>query len=305
MEIPSRKLDCIKWLERHRGVRKRFCNKLVKRKDWDLFDSTLHHRSLWAYYGKKWGFFWKFPTQSRIILEDFAKQNFSKLRKVVNTIVFGKSKIIYIVGARGEGKTCLAFYLAEMIHSKRPKYKIYAVGEGINKIYPEWIGYRDRMQDVPNNSFIILDEAAIRYAAREFYKDTNILLGKYLAIARHKGLSVLFITQHVGLIDINITRLRDIVIWKKSNDYSLREKGARSGRKEKQFWDLVRWNMQPRQVEEALFEYPAKKKFIKFRSPLPSFWTEKMSTLFSDFQPEQAEDDVKDKKKSQRRVITV
>jgi hypothetical protein len=236
-----------------------------------------------------WGiigyFFNKNPIQSKIILDDYSKANDTKQEEVLNILMEGKSKIIYIVGARGWGKTCTCAWFCDGMYKLNPKIKIYFVGEGVKKIFPEWVSYADKIQDVPNGSFIVVDEASIRYSAREFYKEANIVLGKLMAIARHKELSVLFITQHVGLIDINITRLRDIIIWKKSNDYGLSERRSEGGRanKQKKFFDKIRMNMAPRKIDEVLFEYPAEKRFIHFTHNMPDWWNEEISKSFEKF----------------------
>lgn len=235
-----------------------------------------------------WGlierFFIQNPIQARVILDDFIKDNDTKTNQVADLIIGGKSKITYIIGARGSGKTCFAGWLLDKIHEKDEYQKIFVVGEDIIQDFPSWIQYVDKIQDVPNGSIILLDEASIRYSAREFWREANIILGKYLAIARHKEISVIFITQHGALVDVNVTRLRDCIVWKKSNDYTLSERGGSSrGNREQRFWNKVRYNMAPRQQNEALFEYPAMKRFIHFKHGPPEWWNEKLSKLFKDF----------------------
>lgn len=247
-------------------------------------------------------FFLENPIQTKMILDDFTKGNDAKQDIVLNIIMSGKSKIIYICGGRGQGKSVLAYWIAEQIHNRAKWIPIYCVGVDINKVFPNWIRYADNITDVPNGSFIILDEASIRYNAREYQKDANIVLGKMLAIARHKDLSVVFITQHVALMDINITRLRDMIIWKKSNSYSYSEKGSKNTREDR-FFSKVRMNMSPRNKNETLFEYPAEKRFIHFLHDVPTFWTEEMSTSFKDYKFEQKEVQVKNKSNNKLKGI--
>jgi len=227
-------------------------------------------------------FFFENPIQARTIINDFLKTNEQKQNKVIDILMEGKSKIIYIVGGRGQGKTVLAFWIVEQIHLIDLLYPIYIVGEGIIKQFPAWINCCENIKDVPNGAFVILDEASIRYSAREFYKEANMLLGKLLAIARHKDLSIIFITQHTGLIDINILRLRDIILWKKMNSYSI---GERTEKRTDEFWGKVRTKMSPRAREETLFEYPAERRFINFSHSTSDFWNENMSTMFRDYNP--------------------
>lgn len=45
-------------------------------------------------------FFYQNPIQAKVILEDFQKSNDEKLEEMIRVFVYGKSKIVYIVGAR-------------------------------------------------------------------------------------------------------------------------------------------------------------------------------------------------------------
>jgi hypothetical protein len=96
-----------------------------------------------------------------------------------------------------------------------------------------------------------------------------------LATIRHRNSSAIFLTQHTGLADKNIKRLRDILWWKRSNSYELIE--DESNRGNRNHWSGVRQKMVPREKNENLFEYPAKREFIKFTHELPDCWSEGLS----------------------------
>lgn len=228
-------------------------------------------------------FFFDNPIQAKVILKDFSKSNDQKLRLVAQIFIMGKSKIVYIVGARDSGKTATAFMFAESVHYEigRP---IYYIAPPVKKeILPKWCRVVATIQEAPNGCFAIIDEASIQYHSREFYTKESIDMSKILAIARHKDIFLIFITQDTALADVNIRRLRDIVIWKRSNDYSLTERGSRYA-KEQTFWKKVRSMMSPRDKPECLFEFPAQRRFIHFAHPLPECWTEELSKSWSDYQ---------------------
>lgn len=253
------------------------------------------------------GFFYDNPIQAKVILEDYRRDNAVKQRIVLGCILDGKSKLILVIGGRGQGKTCLAGWIMERIQDTDNKLPIYVVGEGVLHIFPEWVKYADKIEQVPNGAFIILDEASIRYNSRDFFKDANKLLGKMMAIARHKDISVVFITQHPQLIDINILRLRDLTLWKKMNSYDISERGTGKSSKGDKFWNKVRMNMAPRTKKETLFEYPAEKRFINFTSPEPIFWNDRISKSFQNFKFEEDNKEVKDNivKKGKKEVIYI
>jgi len=221
-------------------------------------------------------FFFQNPVQARVILQDFSKTNDAKMSTILDIFLKGKSFIIYIVGGRGSGKTCTAFMIVEEIHNKTGR-NIYYVGSGVNTdVLPSWCKYKEDVQSVPNGAIAILDESGIQFNAREFSSKGNIAMGKMLMIARHKDISLIFLTQHTALSDTNIQRLRDLVIWKMSNDYTPAEKGTSRSR-EHQFWKKVRQMMMPRTNKECLFEYPMRKRFIHFSHNLPDCWSNELS----------------------------
>ena len=216
-----------------------------------------------------------------IVVSDFEKSNEAKLKEVVSLFLYGKSKIVYIVGARNSGKTATAFMFAETTHKETGRL-IYYVAPTVGKeALPEWCKSIDSIKNVPNGSLAMIDEAALQYNAREFYDRENIDMTKLLAIARHKDLFLIFITQDTALADTNIKRLRDVILWKRANNYTMSEKGDRFSREQK-FWQKVRNMMAPRTQDECLFEYPAQKRFINFKHGLPDCWTDDLSKIWGD-----------------------
>lgn len=226
-------------------------------------------------------FFYDNPVQAKVILSDFAKSNDAKLTEVAKLFIGGgKSKIVFVVGARGSGKTATTFMFAETVNREisRP---IFYVSEDVDaKLLPSWMKMVKGVSDVPKESFAIIDESAIQYSSRDALKDKNKLLGKELSIARHREIFLIFITQHIAMSDINLDRLKDLVIWKKSNDYTFgtRDKKTQEGK----FWNKVRTMMAPRGKNECLFEYPAYKRFIHFTHSLPECWSDALSKTWKD-----------------------
>jgi len=221
-------------------------------------------------------FFYDNPIQARVILEDFLKSNDAKLDIVLDLFLGIKSQIIYIVGGRGSGKTCTSFMIAEQIHNRTGRL-IYYIGEGVNtNVLPSWCKHKKDIQSAPDGCLAIIDESGIQFNAREYHDRGNINMSKMLMIARHKDISLMFLTQHTSLSDTNIQRLRDLVIWKMSNDYVPAERGTTRS-KEHQFWKKVRSMMMPRTKSECLFEYPMKRRFIHFSHGLPECWSEDLS----------------------------
>jgi len=227
-----------------------------------------------------YNFFYENCIQAKVILDDFQKTNDEKLEEIIKIFAYGKSKIVYIVGARNSGKTATAFMVAEETQKEigRPIYYVTPSKANANAL-PSWCKIADSIQNVPRGAFAIVDESAIQFNAREYMQAENIDMTKLLVIARHKDIFLIFLTQDTELADTNIRRLRDIILWKKSNNYTLSERGnVRT--KENRFWQKVRNMMAPRKQNQCLFEYPSEKRFINFMHDLPECWSEGLSKMW-------------------------
>lgn len=126
-----------------------------------------------------------------------------------------KSQIILIFGKRGSGKSTLGFRMMENIQAKkkRPSFVL-----GVKQsLLPSWIDSVESVDEVRNGGVILVDEGAIAFSARQSMKKGNVELGKMLAIARHKDLTLIFITQNTGMIDRNVLNLTDVVIAKEGS----------------------------------------------------------------------------------------
>jgi len=243
----------------------------------------------------------------RIILQDYITPMFEKIRTILNYLIFGKSKIIYVVGARDSGKTCLSFFLVEQIYNRNSKVRIAYVGVKINKkLLPDWIQSYSTIDEVPNGYLIILDELAIQYNARESSDKKNITLGQLLSIARHKDLSVIAITQDPNMGDINVWRLKDMIIYKRSNTYELPDRDRKNGgnsSKVLNFWRFIKQWMKPKFQDESLFEYQAENKIMSIESGLPSFWSDELSKAFSNYNVFAKEEEEPNKKSPNNKRI--
>lgn len=187
--------------------------------------------------------------------------------------LLNESLILAVAGRRGSGKSVLGFRMLENIHAKT-KRPCFALGVP-QAVLPGWISEIEDVSGVKNKGVVLVDEGAIAFSSRESMSKNNRSLGDLLAIARHKDLSLLFITQNTGMIDKNVLNLCDTIVLKEGS--LLQEKMERSVMK-----DLYKT------ANSHISKIPAKdRKSVCYvvdadfegllSAKLPSFWSSKVS----------------------------
>lgn len=185
------------------------------------------------------------------------------------------SLIMLITGKRGSGKTALGFSFLEALGRKRKAYYL-----GKAKL-PWFIRQVADIKEVKNNSVVLIDEAAISYSSRDSMKKSNKLLAGLMLIARHKNLSLILITQNSAMLDLNVMRLSDTLLFKEPSLLQARFE-------RKSILDLFR------KAEAQFKKIPAddRKKYFyvlddefegMLSCSLPEFWNEGISKTFSNF----------------------
>ena len=185
--------------------------------------------------------------------------------------------ILLIVGKRGSGKTALGMqFLAWFNHSARRR--CYGIGYDAAKL-PRWIHKAKGIEKIPNDSVVLIDEAAILFFSREAMTSMNKMLTKLMTISRHKNLSMLLITQSSALIELNVLRLADVLLLKEP---SLLQ--ARFERKALQDIFNSVDKMFKKLSERVNHFYVYSDEFEGLvRHSLPSFWNDSISRAFREF----------------------
>ncbi len=189
-------------------------------------------------------------------------------------ILNSDSQIGIVLGARGTGKTAFGIKLLENIYFKNRK-KCFAMGFS-QKELPFWIKSVNEVSEIENDSFVLLDEGGITFSSRNSMSKANKILSNLMLIARHKNISILFISQNSSNLDINILRQADYLILKPS---SLLQKEFERKVIQKIYSSTEKGFIEFKNDKGATYIHS--NKFLGFVSnPLPSFWREEISKSF-------------------------
>ncbi len=208
-------------------------------------------------------------------------ENFSVLKEDIGnysgwekSIYCADSKIGIILGARGAGKSAFGIKFLENLRANNNK-KCFAMGFKESEM-PSWIKVIQNLEELENNSFVLIDEGGILFSSRNSMSNANKLLSELILVARHKNLNILFISQNSSNLDVNVLRQADFLVLKPS---SLLQKDFE--RKivqkiyEKAEEDFTRF----RKNKGLTYIYASNfKGFVS--NPLPSFWGENLSKSF-------------------------
>ena len=187
------------------------------------------------------------------------------------------SLVLLVVGKRGSGKTSLGMKFLEFFN-KETKRKCYTLGYEKTRL-PWWIKKVDSIEKIPNNATALFDEGAILFSARDSMKNINKELSKIMAIARHKNLTLVLITQNSAMIDLNVLRLADALLLKEPS--LLQSKFERKALKE--IYEKIKPKFAGIDDKKAHF-YVWDDDFqglIKYS--LPTFWNENISKSFRNY----------------------
>lgn len=214
------------------------------------------------------------PLKSKAIFSPFQSKKIVKGSFVeFENRLFNQSLIITIVGRRGCGKSALGFRILENVFSKT-KRPCFALGVKQN-VLPSWIKSISSVDSADDSGVILVDEGAVEFSSRKSMSKSNRQLADLLAIARHKDLTLVLITQNTGMIDKNVLNLTDMVIVKEGS--LLQQKMERSVMKD--LYDTAMKNfskLQPSQRNAYFYVFDSV--FEAFCSAdLPSFWSENVS----------------------------
>jgi hypothetical protein len=193
-------------------------------------------------------------------------------------LLTSKSTIGLILGARGSGKSALGMRILENLAAKSSR-KVCAMGFDDSTL-PEWITFVNSVEEVPNGAFVLIDEGGITFSSRSSQSSANRILSSLLLVARHKDLSVLFISQNSANLEVNTIRQADYLLMRKPSLLQKEFERKKIG----QIYDEIGAQFAGLKDIGRFSTYVYSNEFRGFVSnKLPSFWSQRASKSFASF----------------------
>ena len=187
--------------------------------------------------------------------------------------------VVLILGKRGSGKSGLGYRLLEVFRYKLTPYVLGIPAEA-QKPLPDWIGVAQNLDDIPQNSIVLIDEAYLNFHSRESLKIQSKEMSRMVNLSRQRNQTFIFVTQEARQIDKNIASQANVIIFKEPamlqlkfdrpelNDIAVRAKSAFSNLSS----DKKRW----------AYVYSPDADFMDLlENALPTFWSAKLSHAFA------------------------
>lgn len=213
------------------------------------------------------------PTYQPLVLQ---KQLAGTLSEFEDKLLSSKSTIGLILGARGSGKSALGMRVLENIAAKS-KRKVCAMGFEETTL-PDWIHFVSSVEEIPNGYMVLVDEGGILFSSRSSQSSANKILSSLLLVARHKDISVLFISQNSANLEINTIRQADYLLMRKPSLLQKEFERKKIG----EIYDEVCTQFTELADKGRYSTYIYSDEFRGFvTNELPSFWSQKASKSFA------------------------
>ena len=193
---------------------------------------------------------------------------------------------IYIMGHRGQGKSALAWHIADT-HRKKAGYPrrvaAYCFPPAAARALPKWITHIDTTSAVSalkKPHIIVIDESVFHVNSRRSQSADNLDFTKLLAVIRHKGHLLVFISQTSRQVDIQVIEGFDLVLMKAPSLLQVRSARAELRPEIEEAYGLFSEMRGDTRKKVYMFD-PHKGGRAMLPASMPSWWTQKVSKAYS------------------------
>lgn len=187
--------------------------------------------------------------------------------------------IVLVLGKRGSGKSALGYRLLELFSCRLSPY-VLGLPKQAQKHLPEWIGMVQTIDEVPEKSIVLVDEAYLTYHSRESLKSASRQMSRMLNLSRQRDQTLIFVTPEARQVDKNIVSSANVVVFKDLGMLQLK-------------FDRPELNKLATEARQALGTVRGDKRRWSYvyspdadfsgllDSSLPTFWGNKLSHIFA------------------------
>ncbi len=187
--------------------------------------------------------------------------------------------VAIVLGKRGSGKSALGYRLLELFRYQLTPHVI-GIPAQAQKLLPDWIGVAQHLDEIPQDSIALIDEAYLNYHSRESLKTQSKEMSRIVNLSRQRNQTLIFVTQEARQIDKNIASQANVVIFKEpailQSKFERPELNDIVARAKLAFSDLSG------DKREWAYVYSPDVDFIELmESALPTFWSTELSHAFA------------------------
>ena len=191
--------------------------------------------------------------------------------------------VVLVLGKRGSGKSALGYRLLELFRYGLAAY-VLGIPKQAQRLLPDWLGVSQTLEDVPQASIVLIDEAYLTYHSRESLKAQSREMSRIVNLSRQRNQTLIFVTQEARQIDKNVASQANVVVFKEPgmlqlkfdrpelNDITLEAKQAFS-------------NLSGDKRKSAYVYSPDADFAGLIENLLPTFWSSKLSRAFATIEP--------------------
>jgi len=190
------------------------------------------------------------------------------------------------MGHRGQGKSALAWYIADSYRKKAGyprRVAAYSFPPEASKALPRWITHVDSTSEISGLKqphIIIVDESVFHVNSRRSQSTDNLDFTKLLAVIRHKGHLLVFISQSSRQVDIQVIEGFDLVLMKAPSLLQVRSARAELRPEIEEAYSLFSEMRGDTRKKVFMFD-PHKGGRGMLPSYMPTWWTQRVSKAYS------------------------
>lgn len=196
--------------------------------------------------------------------------------------------VVVIMGARGKGKTGLAYEIMSQLHSRKHLAGAILYPELLprskRKVLPPWVSVVSSIMALPKSAVCIIDEAAQVAHARRSQSTMAVRLDNLVSISRHRRQLILFISHHSRKLDINLIHDSDRLLWKEPTEaHALFERDELQMFTGKALDFFAGIKGEKARLKATYIMDLHHMKFYSLNNSLPGWWCDTLSNGFQDF----------------------